>query len=209
MPGGDFEATVARLRARLQGPLPGHDAHLTMAPSHRLDEVTLTVARKKCREAAVLVLLYPLAGQPAVVLTARPPSMREHAGQVAFPGGRREEGETFRQTALREANEEVGLDPAQAEVLGALTPLYIPPSRFCVHPFVAICRTPPALFPMEAEVACVLHVPLPRLFDPQHRGRGRWMVRGERCDVPFFEVEGFQVWGATAMMLAELLEVVK
>lgn len=206
---GDFEPVVGRLRARLQEPLPGHDAHLTMAPSHRLDRVLLSVEGKKAREAAVLALLYPLAGQAALVLTARPPSLRDHGGQVAFPGGQREPGEMFLQAALREANEEVGLDPEQVEVLGALTPLYIPPSRFCVYPFVAICEAPPALFPMEAEVARVLHVPIPHLLDPQQRGHGRWEVRGEPSDVPFFEVEGLQVWGATAMMLAELLALVQ
>ncbi len=204
-----FHATAETLRRRLLGPLPGHAAHLTMAPSHRLDRALLSVAGKTCREAAVLVLLYPLADQPVLVLTARPPQMREHGGQVAFPGGRREVGETLVQAALREAREEVGLDARCVEVLGALTPLYIPPSRFCAYPFVACCAAPPVLVPLEAEVARVLHVPLSHLLGPQSRRQGRWDVRGEPSEVPFYQVEEYPVWGATAMMLAELLALVE
>ncbi len=204
-----FAAFADAVAARLGQPLPGHAAHLAMAPSHRLDRALLSVERKTCREAAVLALFYPHAGEPTLVLTARPPSMRDHAGQVAFPGGRREPGETFEQTALREAREEIALDPSNVRLLGALTPLYIPPSRFCVYPFVGVCAAPPVLQPMEAEVACVLHVPLSHLLDPGRRGTGRWQVRGEASEVPFYDVEGYEVWGATAMMLAELMEVVR
>lgn len=207
-PEAAFEAFAARLAARLARPLPGHAAHLTMAPSHRLDRALLSVEGKKCREAGVLAFLYPQAGAPMLVLTARPPSLRDHAGQVAFPGGRREEGETFEQTALREAHEEVSLDPAGVRLLGALTPLYIPPSRFCVYPFVGVCAAPPALRPMEVEVDRILHVPVAHLLDPATRAVGQWAVRDEASDVPYYRVEDLQVWGATAMMLAELLAVV-
>lgn len=202
-----FDSFAERLERRLEQPLPGHAVHLTMAPSHRLDGALLSVDRKKCREAGVLALLYPVGDVPTLVLTARPPSLRDHAGQVAFPGGRREAGETFDQTALREAHEEVALDPASVRLLGALTPLYIPPSRFCVYPFVGVCAAPPHLRPMEAEVARVLHVPLTQLLDPACRQQGRWTVRDELSDVPFYACGGLQVWGATAMMLAELLAV--
>ena len=208
MPGGPFpfDAVAGRLRARLAaGALPGHAAHLTMAPSHRLDAEVLSVRAKTCREAAVLVLLYPGAdGAATVVLTARPPDLRDHAGQVAFPGGAREPGEGFVETALREAREEVGLDPAAVEVVGALTPLYIPPTRFCAHPFAALAEVPPLLVPLEREVAAILHVPLADLFDPAAVALGEWEVRGEPSRVPYVAVGPHPVWGATAMMLAEL-----
>lgn len=204
-----FSTVAARLRTRLAMPLPGHRAHLSMAPSHRLDTALLSVKGKKCREAAVLVLLYPCSEQAMLVLTTRLSSLRDHAGQVAFPGGRRETGETFTETALREAYEEIALDEGGVEVVGALTPLYIPPSRFCVYPIVALCAAPPALRPLEAEVEKVLHVPLSHLLDPRSRAQGRWLVRGEASNVPYYDVEGLPVWGATAMMLAELLALVQ
>ncbi len=200
-----FEAVAARLRQRLAGPLPGHAAHLTMAPSHRLDAALLSVTGKTAREAGVLVLLHPDAeGQACVVLTARPPSLRDHAGQVSFPGGRREDGEAFEATALREAHEEVNLDPGTVAMIGAMTPIYIPPSRFSVYPFVALAPGWPALRPMEAEVAEILHAPLSRLFDPAHTHVGTWETVHGLSDVPYFVAGAHRVWGATAMMLAEL-----
>jgi 8-oxo-dGTP pyrophosphatase MutT (NUDIX family) len=204
-PSHAFTDVLARLRRRLAGPLPGAEAQLTMAPSHRLDRALLSVEGKKCREAGVLVLLHPDAhGAACVVLTVRPPEMKAHAGQVAFPGGRREEGETLEAAALREAHEEVALDPADVDVLGPLTPLYVPPSRFCVYPFVAVAHGIPALTPMEAEVAEILRVPLAALFDPANTGVGTWDTVHGLSDVPYFLAGPHRVWGATAMMLAEL-----
>jgi 8-oxo-dGTP pyrophosphatase MutT (NUDIX family) len=206
-----FDRLIPALRARLAGgTLPGHEAHLTMAPSDRLDRFLLSVERKTCREAAVLALLYPSDdGQTHLLLTARPDGLRDHAGQIAFPGGRREDGEAFEQTALRETWEEVGIAPERIERVGALTPIYIPPTRFCCYPFVgAVDRLPPLTLQPE-EVARVLHVPLELLLNPATRAVGRWEVRGEAQDVPLYRLPGGDVWGATAMMLAELLAVVR
>ena len=89
------------------------------------------------REGAVLVILYPINGQTHLVLTRRHDDLNSHAGQISFPGGRREAGETLQMTAVREAEEEIGLNPAALTVLGRLTCLYIPPTDYEVHPFVA------------------------------------------------------------------------
>lgn len=164
----------------------------------------MAVEGKPCREAGVLVLFFPYNDEPIVLLTVRRPDLKEHAGQVSFPGGRREPDETLRETALREAHEEVGLDPADVEVLGRLTPLYIPPSNFCVHPFVAVMPFAPALQPQDEEVASLLYTPLPLLLDPTTRQCEPWDLRGRVVDVPFLAVGEHKVWGATAMMLAEL-----
>lgn len=204
-----FAAYVARLRERLAQPLPGPRAQLTMAPAHRQDVSLATVDGKACREAGVLALLFPEADVPTLVLTVRHGHLRAHAGQVAFPGGRREPGESLRETALREAQEEVGLAPERVDVLGMLTPLYVPPSGFCVYPFVGAMAEPPELRPTDAEVERVLRVPLRHLLDPATRRRAPWTLRGKEVDVPFFAVGGHQVWGATAMMLAELLALIE
>ncbi len=205
-----FDAFAEALSARLRRPLPGTAAQLQMAPAYRMKPEDARVGGKSCREAGVLALFFPLeggphAGQPALVLTVRRDHLPDHPGQISFPGGQREAGEALQATALREAKEEVALDPAEAEVLGALTPLYIPPSNFCVHPFVAVAREAPALRPTDAEVGQILRVPLAHLLRPATRRRAPRTLRGQTVEVPFFDAEGQTVWGATAMMLAELL----
>lgn len=201
----DFDACVSFLRRRLREPLPGTTAQLAMAPVYRQDPAMASVEGKACREAGVLALFFPLDGIPYLLLTARHADLRHHAGQVSFPGGQREPGEALHETALREAHEEVGLPPETVDVLGPLTPLYIPPSGFCVYPFVGTATALPALRPLDAEVDAVLHVPLAHLLDPPTRRIEPWLLRGREVEVPFFAFDDFRVWGATAMMLAELL----
>ena len=201
-----FEEHIGRLRQGLAEPLPGAEAQRTMAPAARAYPSALNVEGKDCREAGVLALLYPsAAGAPVLVLTLRREDLSDHAGQISFPGGQREAGETLRETALREAREEIGLAPEGVELLGALTPLFIDPSSFCVHPFVGAMREQPALRPTDAEVEAILHVPLAHLLAPGTLVREEWTLHGAPVEVPFFAFDGHQVWGATAMMLAELL----
>src|SRR5690606_9906453 len=104
-----FDDAVAFLRRRLRTPLPGQAAQLRLAPTYRQDPALARVDGKRCRDAAVLALLFPLQDEPAVVLTARHAGLRDHAGQIAFPGGRREGDEPLQDTALREAHEEIDL----------------------------------------------------------------------------------------------------
>lgn len=201
-----FEACLTHLRRRLAQPLPGQAAQFRMAPRYRQDAELADVRGKPCREAAVLALLHPLADDaPALVLTVRPPDMKHHGGQIAFPGGRREADEARETTALREAEEEVGLPQDQVDLLGPLTPLYIPPSNFCVYPFVGAVEQHPDLYPADEEVAEILHVPLARLLAPTTHREEPWTLRGREVVVPYFSIAEHKVWGATAMMLAELL----
>ena len=200
-----FTALTHRLRTRLAETLPGAPIQLTMAPAYRQDASLAAVVGKACREAGVLALLFPEADVPTLVLTVRHGYLKQHAGQISFPGGQRENGESLRDTALREAHEEIGLAPERVDVLGALTPLYIPPSNFCVYPFVGAVPEPPTLRPTDAEVEEILRVPLPSLLNPKTRRRAPWRLHGREVMVPFFDLGGHHVWGATAMMLAELL----
>lgn len=160
------------------------------------------------RLGGVLVLLYCYQREYYLLLTRRREDLNAHAGQISFPGGRCEEGETFAETALRETCEEVGVAPADLQVLGGLTRLYIFPSDFVVQPFVAWHHNGkrPHFSPNDAEVAEVLEVPLAHLLDPGNRHEEPWTIRGLEMDVPFFEWQGHQIWGATAMMLSEFLE---
>ncbi|MEM1094849.1 MAG: CoA pyrophosphatase [Bacteroidota bacterium] len=204
-----YAAFVTALAQRLQQPLPGQAAQFTMAPLRRQDPVMASVEHKRCREAGVLVLLYPADDDtPYLVLTVRRADLRDHAGQVSFPGGQREGDETLEATALREAEEEVAfMADEDFAMRGPLTPLYIPVSRFCVHPFVGVTATAPRLFPADAEVAEILHIPLALLLNPTTRQSELRVLHGHPVDVPFFAIAGHKVWGATAMMLAEFATV--
>ena len=120
-----------------------------------------------------------------------------------------EPGEALEDTALREANEEIGLQYGVANVLGELSPLFIGPSNFCVHPFVAVSETEPQLAPLEEEVAAILHVPVASLFDPESVAVERWSLQGQMVDIPCIRFHHYKIWGATAMMLSELRAVLE
>jgi 8-oxo-dGTP pyrophosphatase MutT (NUDIX family) len=203
-----FDAFLDRLAARLAAPLPGHSAHVRMSPQSPRQEA-LSVEDRPCREAGVLVLLLPPADASRVVLTVRRDDLPDHGGQISFPGGQREGDETLRETALREAEEEIGLAPASVRLLGDLTPLYIPPSNFCVHPVLGATAADGALRPSDREVERVLRVPGRTLLDPDTRVVEPWTLHGRSVDVPYYDVGDHAVWGATAMMLAEVLDVVR
>jgi len=161
------------------------------------------------RQGGVLVVLYDSDGHTRLILTRRRDDLNDHAGQISFPGGRREEGEDLQNTALREAEEEIGLKPTELAILGRLTCLYIPPTDYEVHPFVAWHDGRPLLRRQVSEVAAILEVPLSHLMDPANRREEPWNYRGMIIQVPFYLVEEHKVWGATAMMLSEFLERLK
>ena len=160
---------------------------------------------------AVLVLLYEHRGEAWVVLTRRAWHLRHHAGEVSFPGGRREPGDAdLWATAVREASEEVGLDPAAVRRVGRLDRFVTVGSRSLVCPFVATVGERPELVPDPAEVERVLHVALSELTDPEAWREEVWSLGpefgGERT-MTFFELPGDTVWGATAAVLRRLLTV--
>lgn len=211
-------ALKERLRADLAETLPGLDAQMRMAPSPLGGSAPSTLppalpgsrslldAPPDARQGGVLVLLYVDADVVRIPLILRPTYAGVHSGQVGFPGGGREPSDAdLTATALREAYEEVGVEPNEVEVLGHLTRLFVFASNYVVLPTVAWCNHRPAFNPDPYEVAKLIEAPLATLLDPATTQREEWQLRNRPVDVPFYAVEGQKVWGATAMMLSEFL----
>jgi 8-oxo-dGTP pyrophosphatase MutT (NUDIX family) len=161
------------------------------------------------RPAAVLCALFEVDGEAHVVLTRRSAHLRSHTGQVSFPGGRLEEGEAPVAAALREAAEEVGLDPAEVEILGQLSPLATFSSGAGITPFVGALPGRPVLRPNPAEVERAFDVSLAELVADGVYHVEQWDLAGVGWQqMILFDLPGDTVWGATARMLGELLELV-
>lgn len=205
----DFAESLGRALAE---PLPGLDAQLRMAPRPRAGWNPTRIPAG-LKDAAALVLVYPYDGLAYLPLTVRSGGLRNHTGQVSLPGGGVDPGETIERAALREAAEEVGIDPGLVQVLGRLTPLHIPVSGYLLHPVVGSAAARPEFVPDEREVARLLEVPVERLRDPAAVEREWWSLERDgttvQVDVPYFHLDGEKVWGATAMVLAEFLAVIE
>jgi 8-oxo-dGTP pyrophosphatase MutT (NUDIX family) len=209
MPPEETHDRLKILEQRLRGPKPGLVSQLKMVPDHRLSDRTYLEVGDSCHKAGVLVLLYPWNGRIHVVLTRRTSNVAHHQAQISFPGGHKDSHETVLETALREAEEEINVAPSSIRVLGELTPLYIRPSNYCIYPSVAAAESRPDFRPSPHEVAEVLEVPLDHFLDTQNVQREVWRLHDLDVRVPFYSFQGHKIWGATAMVMAELLDLIK
>lgn len=204
-----MDTLISQIQENLNQPLPGPEAQYRMAHAVR---GSYPASSKNARIACVLVALYPKQGDWHIVLIQRVSSnpRDRHGGQISFPGGGYEDSDgSLEQGALREANEEVGIIPEDVNLLGRLTELFIPVSNFVVHPFVGSLNYVPKFVPQISEVHEIIEVPLHALQNPANRLTTEIRLPNNITlkNVPYFDVNGHVVWGATAMMLNEFLEV--
>ncbi|MCG8582024.1 MAG: CoA pyrophosphatase [Bacteroidales bacterium] len=193
----------------LTRPLPGKDAQKLMSPSVRFTGNT-KYDPQNARVSSVLILLYKKDNEWMIPLIQRPKYDGAHSGQVSFPGGKFEEGDrSYLDTALREAEEEVGINRDELSFITEMSSLYIPNSNFIVYPEVCVTEIEPVFIPDLREVAEVIEAPVNKLLMPETVHRFKRNINGVHVDAPFYKIDDYVIWGATAMMLSEFLEHIK
>ncbi|MEX1018282.1 MAG: CoA pyrophosphatase [Litorilinea sp.] len=197
---------LAALRADLNAPLPGRAAHARMAPRPQVGPPRAEDPRADARQGAVLALFYLHKGRLWLPFILRATYNGVHSGQISFPGGGLEpHDDNLIETALRETHEEIGVPPASIQVLGELSPIYIAPSNFLVQPVIGFTSDRPTFHLDPYEVAELMEVELADLLNPRNQRQEVRPLRDERlADVPYFAIHERAIWGATAMILAEL-----
>jgi 8-oxo-dGTP pyrophosphatase MutT (NUDIX family) len=190
--------------------LPGTEVQYDMASSDRHVPGFLREAGPGAREGAVLILLYPCRQRIYLLFTQRPVYQGIHSGQISFPGGKRETGDaSLIDTALREYTEETGAPKENPQVILSLTPLFIPVSNIKVLPVIAWAARRPVFKPDAYEVEYLIEEPLGRFFEPGVICTREMQVRDEILNIKYYNCQNHRIWGATAMMLNELLVLIR
>jgi len=197
---------IRNLEHRLKNNLPGQNAQYKMAPAARIPLANSV----NSREASVLILIYKHDQELWTFFIRRSVYPGIHSGQVSFPGGKRElTDESAEHTALRESYEETGIDCGKVRIIGKLTPLHIPVSNLDVLPFVGYSATQPVFSISKREVEYIIRVPLKVLLKENIITETDFDINGEIVRVPGYVFDNEYIWGATAMILSEFIEVAK
>ena len=200
----------SNLKTEILKGLPGTDAQWQMASSDRFIKNFPRFPGKDARVAAVLILLYPNNGSTCTVLMQRPDYNGVHGGQISFPGGKQEtEDADVIQTALREVHEETGVDPSKVSIIGILTPLFIPISNMIVTPVAGWLNEVPLYNIKSDEVVFLFEADLKKILDPSLVKSKPFEIRGEKVEIKYYDYNGNSIWGATAMILHELLIIIR
>lgn len=204
----EFLKSIPKLKKEI---LPGLDAHIKMAPLERISSLQSSNYPENLRKAAVMMLFYPRDDKTFLALILRNSYKGVHSSQIAFPGGKVEiDDKDLAETALRETFEEIGIHPNQIEIIRQFTQVYIPPSSFLVTPFLGFSSSEIIFNPSEREVAGMIEVPLEALLNDENVTNVSLETSyASKITVPCFQFGDYQVWGATAMMMSELKEVIK
>ncbi len=205
----NFIHFINNLTRKLREPLPGNAAHELMSPASRR-KYPSNPDLSKAKLSSVLALFYPADKSIRLIFIQRPLYNGVHSGQIAFPGGRFEETDrNLMETALRETYEEIGISPEQIHVMGKLTNLYIPPSNFLVFPYLGYLSNEPVFVPDPQEVHEVFSLNVFDLLKKDMLQEREVSGLNYQLSVPCFYINNRLIWGATSMMLSELIEIIR
>jgi 8-oxo-dGTP pyrophosphatase MutT (NUDIX family) len=201
---------IRLLKAEILKGLPGTEVQWQMASSDRMLKDFPRIPGDDARVAAVLILLFPVEGEVHTVFMQRPDYDGVHGGQISFPGGKQEPSDaSIIDTAMRETQEETGVDPSRINVIGTLSDLFIPVSNTVVTPVVAWTKEKPLFSHKQEEVVFLFDAEIKRFLDPSMIKTKPFVIRGEKINVKYYDYDGYVIWGATAMILHELLVIIK
>lgn len=208
----DFQVFLEYVPKLVDVQLPAREAHFKMVPLERIESLkNQKLDDLNPKTAAVMMLFYPKNGRTHLVLIVRNSYEGIHSAQIAFPGGKYETSDqNYKNTALRETHEEIGIPPSVVDIVMPFTQLYIQASNFLVYPFLGVCREEIAFVLDKNEVAQIIELPLNNfLNDDLIVTTTMTTSYSKKIEIPAFKIDGHIVWGATAMMLNELKEVLK
>jgi len=190
------------IKDQISKPLPGRKAHrLTKVISK--NDLTFSNTYENAIPASVLILLFPFEKEIQFFLTQRTESVEHHKGQISLPGGMCEGNESLSETALRETEEEIGVIRDTVELLGGLTPFFVPVTGYIIHPHIGWCKEKPITKIYKGEVDKLFSISISELLDEKILVTEKWKIRGYNASVPYYNFNLCKVWGATAAILSE------
>ena len=204
----DFQRFITQLKITINNDLPGEESHQKMRVIYD-QSIELPFSKINSTQAAVLILLYLEDNEIYFFLTKRTDELKHHKGQISLPGGTQEGNEKLIDTALRETQEEIGINKTSISIIGTITPLFVPVTGFMIYPFIGYSLNKLNPKPDPVEVATIFSVNISDLLNKENRTTEQRNIRGYDVQVPYFKLNDYQVWGATSMILSEFRDLIK
>ena len=204
----DFQRFITQLKITINNDLPGEESHQKMRVIYD-QSIELPFSKINSIPAAVLILLYLADNEIYFFLTKRTDELKHHKGQISLPGGTQEGNEKLIDTALRETQEEIGINKTSISIIGTITPLFVPVTGFMIYPFIGYSLNKLNPKPDPVEVATIFSVNISDLLNKENRTTEQRNIRGYDVQVPYFKLNDYKVWGATSMILSEFRDLIK
>ena len=204
----DFQHFITQLEITITNYLPGEESQQKMRVNYD-QSIELPFSKNNSTASAVLILLYLEDNEIHFFLTKRSNELEHHKGQISLPGGTQEENEELTHTALRETQEEIGINKTSISIIGSMTPLFVPVTGFMIHPFIGYSSNKLEPTPDPSEVEAIFSVNISDLLNEANRTIEQRNIRGYDVEVPYFKLNNYEVWGATSMILSEFRDLIK